>query len=183
MTDTTDLAEVPDYIVSVFYAWLWFVGETRGSLPLGESEDVAQLWVDDRLVFRAQGAMRPSTTLTGENPSSAPEARAALLGGKMVQDVRLALRRDDREYTVTLRGPRMEIQQAKLPGMLKGGDDAEMLYERMFLYEELQWLVSRLFLTFAEAWAADRAGLVDTLRQHFAAPAEPRIEFQDGEPA
>jgi hypothetical protein len=150
MTDETGAEGIPPHVASEFYLWLWYTSDTSGgTLPLGDEGEV-QFWVDDRLAFRAAGEDKVSAVLTGENPGSSLEARAAVRGGKVLRDVRLAVRREGREYTVTLRGPGVEITAARVPGLLKGGDEAELLYERMFLYEELHWLVAQLFRRFAE---------------------------------
>ena len=122
-------------------------------------------WVDDRLSFRSAGEDKVNAVLTGDNPSTTPEARAALAGGKVLRDVRLALRRDDREYAVTLRGSGIQIAGAKLPALVKTGDPAEIIYERMFLYEELNWMVGAMFRRFAEERTSPEwSGFADRMR-------------------
>lgn len=155
-----DAGGMPPHVAGEFYLWLWFRSDTGpGVLEVPDASPV-QYWVDDRISFRIPGEDKVSAVLTGDNPGTTLEARAALRGGKVLRDVRLALRREEREYSVTLRGPGLEIAAAKLPGLLKGGDDAEVLYERMFLYEELHWMIGSLFRQFAEertspAWRED----------------------------
>ena len=118
-----------------------------GSFPLPE-EGRFDVWVDDRLSFRTAEDDKPRAVLTGENPSASLEARAALAGGKLVRDLRLGLRREDREYHVVLRGGTLDLQAARLPGLFKGNEE-EALFDRMFLLEELRWLVRLLFQRFA----------------------------------
>ena len=43
------------------------------------------------------------------------EARAALAGGKVLHEVRIGMRREDREFFVTLKGPAMHLTGLKLP--------------------------------------------------------------------
>lgn len=149
--------EISPHVASEFYVWLWYRSEAgRGKVELGPDEGAVEFWVDDRIAFRAVGEERASVMLTGERPSTTPEARAALAGGKVLKEIRLALRREDREYTVTLRGPRVAIAAAKLATQVKTGDVAEVLYDRMFTYEELHFVVAALFRRFAaERTAAD----------------------------
>lgn len=150
MSDQLDSAGMPPHVAGEFYLWLWFRSDSGpGLLEAGDAAPV-QFWVDDRISFRSPGEDKVSAIMTGENPGTTPEARAALLGGKVLRDVRLALRREEREYFVTLRGPSVEVAAAKIPGLVKGGDEAEILYERMFLYEELHWMIGALFRRFAE---------------------------------
>jgi hypothetical protein len=157
VTDAETVAEaapVLPHLTPEFLTWLWFATERdmgSFSLPEGGRFDA---WVDDRLSFRTAEDDRPRAVLTGENPSGSLEARAALAGGKLVRDLRLGLRREDREYYLVLKGGTLDFQGAKLPGMFKGTED-EALFDRMFLLEELRWLVKVLFQLFA----AERSGL------------------------
>ena len=144
--------QVPGHIASDFYLWLWYRSESGGGhleLAEGEGEGAIDFWVQERLAFRVQGEQKVSAVITGEHPSGSPEARAALAGGKVIRDLRLALKREDREYQVTLKGPSVEISAAKLPGLVKAGEVSEILYERMFLYEELTWMIAALFRRFS----------------------------------
>lgn len=146
------------HVASEFYGWLWWASErneARFDLPdIGRIE----LWVDERLAFRSPDPNeKVSAVMTGMNPSAFLESRAALAGGKVLQDLRVAIRRDDREFSVTLKGPAMEFQGMKLPQAVSGD---EAIYDRMFLYEELAFLVAGLFGQFAvertsPGWHAD----------------------------
>ncbi len=155
-----DLQATPlaPHLASDFLLWLWWTAEeARGPIDLGDGP--MDLWVDTRLSFRSPGEDRPAVVLTGENPSVGPEARAALAGGKVLRDLALGLRRDDREYAFLLRAPRLDLSAVRLPQEVTGGDEAT-LYDRMFLYEELHRVLAGLFLRFAAlraspAWEAE----------------------------
>lgn len=157
---------LPGHIASDYYLWLWYRSETGGGhLDLGDGVEV-DFWVQERLSFRVVGEQKVSAVMTGEHPSGSPEAKAALAGGKVIRDVRLALRREDREYQVTLKGPAVEVSAAKLPGLVKTGDVAEILYERMFLYEELSYMLRGLFRHFSALRVSDQweKGVLPSLR-------------------
>lgn len=152
-------AALPGHIASDFYLWLWYRSETgqgrvAPEMPADSQEDpqLIEFWVQDRIAFRVVGENKVSAVVTGDHPSGAPEARAALAGGKVLRDLRLAFRREDREYSVLLKGAGVEVGAAKIPGLVKTGDPAEILYERMFLYEELHWVIQALF----RAYSAER---------------------------
>ncbi|MFN7142881.1 MAG: hypothetical protein ACK4YP_03830 [Myxococcota bacterium] len=167
MSDTEEMDGAPPHVASEFFLWLWYRSETgQGHVDMGDNGSV-DFWVDDRISFRAVGEEKVSAVMTGENPSLTPEAHAALAGGKVIRDVRLALRREDREYAVTLKAPKIEIAGAKLPGLVKSGDEGEVLYERMFLYEELHFVLAGLFRSFAEARCGEewRERLLPDLRR------------------
>jgi hypothetical protein len=131
-----------------FLTWLWFTTEKEmGSIDLGAPHGRVDFWVDERLAFRNQADDKPIAVMTGENPSTSLEARAALAGGKVLRDLRIGLRVEEREYTVTLRGPLLDFASAKVPPDEAGGDEA--IYDRMYFYEELHGLVRGLFTTFS----------------------------------
>lgn len=130
-----------------FYVWLWWASEERGgTFELGGDVGRVELWVDDRLAFRNPHDTKVTAVMTGEEPARTLEARAALAGGKVLQELRLHLKRDDRDFTFTLKGPAMDLAQCKLPQAVSGGDEA--IHDRMFLYEELCTVVGALFREF-----------------------------------
>ena len=157
---------VVPHLAAEFYTWIWWTSETKDGLFSfsGEVGDV-ELWVDERLAFRNPEEARVSAVMTGENPSTALESRAALLGGKVLQELRIGFRRDDREYFVTLKGPSIEIAQAKTPS-LEGEQDDAQIFDRMFVYEELNLVLGALFNQFATIRASDdwNAQVIPALR-------------------
>ena len=141
MSDAEGLPIVP-HIASEFYTWLWWASERQGSsFDLGAPYGTVDLWVDERLAFRNVDDTRISAVMTGENPAAALEARAALAGGKVLQDIRIGVRREDREYFVTLKGPAMHFTGLKLPQVVKDGGE-EVVYERIHLYDELCFVLT-----------------------------------------
>ena len=76
---STDALPIPTHLASEFYAWVWWSSEQRGGhFDLGENLGPVDLWVDDRIAFRNPDAQKVAAVLTGENPSTTLEARAAL---------------------------------------------------------------------------------------------------------
>lgn len=152
----TDGLPTPPHLAGEFYVWLWWASEQReATFALGGDHGNVEVWVDERLAFRNPNDTKISAVMTGENPSATLESRAALLGGKVLQDVRLRIRRDDKEYSVTLKGPEMHLQRVKLPQVVDGGEEGAV-YDRMFLYEQLCFIVSALFGEFARERMSDR---------------------------
>jgi hypothetical protein len=110
---------VPAHLGGEFYLWLWFVSERDSAeFELDKPIGAVQVWVDDRLAFRRPEDTKATAVMTGENPAASLEARAALAGGKVLQELRLGVRRDDREFTATLKGPGVMIGQLKVPQVL-----------------------------------------------------------------
>ena len=125
MSDTKVPEGLPivPHLSGEFFAWLWWTSEQRGSsFDLGPPVGAVDVWVDERLAFRNAEETKVSAVMTGDNPSASLEARAALAGGKILQEIRLGLRREDREYFVTLKGPAMDLAGAQAAGqMVKEG--------------------------------------------------------------
>jgi hypothetical protein len=141
------------HLAAEFLLWLWWSAAHSGCrADLGEELGSVDFWVDDRLAFRTPDEGRAAAVITGENPAESPEARAAIAGGKVLRELRLCIRREEREFAVTLKAPNLDLAQVSLPQVVTG-DGEEALYDRMFLYEELHSLVAAFFQGFAIARA------------------------------
>lgn len=150
MSETAEGSPIIPHLAGEFYTWLWWSSECLGSsFDLGSPWGHVDLWVDERLCFRNSDDTRVSAVMTGENPAATLEARAALAGGKILQEIRLGLRREDREYFFTLRGPAMHMTALKLPQVVKEGGE-EVFFERIHLYDELCFLLSGLLTRFGK---------------------------------
>jgi hypothetical protein len=144
----------PAHIASEFGLFVWWrAAEGRGKISLGEHGD-AEFWPDGRIDFRLPGEEKTFASVGGENPAQSAVALAALAEGAVVKAFGLTVRREDREYTLRLSGPLLHWSGVKLPALVKGGDEGEGLYEAAFLYEELHFILSHLFATFAKQRAA-----------------------------
>lgn len=150
----------PSYLASEFYAWLWYTSEQNsGHFGLPDPVGPVDVWVDERIAFRNPEEQKVAAVMTGENPSATLEARAALAGGKVLQDLRIGIRRDDREFVCTLKGPAMHLQGLKLPQVVSDGGE-EVLLDRMHLYEEFCLVLAGLFREYSalrrsDGWSSD----------------------------
>jgi len=146
----SDSAAVMPHLTAEFFVWLWFAADREGgTFDLGPELGVVDMWIEERLSFRAVDEDKARAVLTGEDASKSAEARAALSSGKVVRDLQIHLRREEREYTVTLRGPHLDLGGLKLPAHSPEGED-ELLYERMFLYEDAWSVIRGLYRVFAQ---------------------------------
>ncbi len=149
-----DERAVLGHLPADFLTWIWFTTEKSGGSLILEEVGGIDCYVDDRIAFRAMEDDKSRAVLTGENAANTLEARAALAGGRVVKEIRLMIKREDREYSVSLRGELLEISGAKLPGMVKGAVE-EVLYDRMYLYEELHGIVTALLTRYATERVAE----------------------------
>jgi hypothetical protein len=155
MAEESEGLPVLPHLAGEFYAWLWWSSETNGAhFELGEPVGAVELWVDERLAFRNPDDTKVTAVMTGDNPAATLEAKAALAGGKVLQELRLGMRRDDREFLFTLKGPAMHLQALKLPQVVDEGGE-EVIFERMHLYEEVVFVLKGLFTAFGELRTSD----------------------------
>jgi len=171
----------PPHLAAEFLLWFWWRSERDGTVfdlahPVGRIE----AWVEDRLSFRTPGADKATAVLTGDNPSATLEARAALAGGKVLHDLRVHLKRDDREYAVQLGGTSLDVRGLKLPKMPSENPE-EALLDRLDRYGEFHLVLSGLFRAFAEERTGGtwRAEVVPALR----AWARPEVPGETLSPA
>lgn len=143
--------------LSGFFAWLWGLlqsGEDMVGLPDGTQ---ALFSLVDEVRFASTQADHDEVVVRIEDPTGSDEARAAAHANRCPTSVRLFLRREDREYTMSLSGPSLAISGLKVQQAVKGGETAEVLYDRMYLYEEAVWMVQALVDQYVEA-ALDAEG-------------------------
>lgn len=167
MDQQDEVTPVLPHLAPEFYTWLWWRSDqSGGAFEVGSGDDGQavgriELWVDDRLAFRIPGDKKVSAVLTGDNPAESLEAKAALFGGKVLHELRLRIKREDREFAVTLKGPEMHLTRVSLPQQLQDSEE-EAIYDRLFLYDELVFIVEGLFRDFTNArlsptWADETA--------------------------
>jgi hypothetical protein len=150
MSEVAEGLPIVPHVAGEFYAWVWWASERNGSnFDLGPPVGQVDVWVDQRLAFRNADDSKVAAVMTGENPAAALEARAALAGGKVLHEIRLGIRREDREFFVTLKGPAMHLTGLKLPQVVTEGGE-EVVFERVHLYDELVFVLGALLKRFAE---------------------------------
>ena len=126
---------------------------------MDESVGELAIWVDERLGFRSPGETKLTTIVSGERASEALEAKAALYGGKVLQQLRLHIQRMDREFGVLLNGPDLTLTQLKLPQVAQESHE-EAIYDRVFLYSEICFILKALWVDFSKVrgstdWSLD----------------------------
>jgi len=137
-----------------FLTWLyWMTDKQGGKFALEKSGEVL-VWVDDKMFFKDATEKPASTALSGGDPARAPEARAALAGGKRLSKVKLGLKRGEREWSFTLDGETLDLAAMKLPALLTDQED-EKLFERLALLEEAAFVVDELFGLYAKTRLSD----------------------------
>lgn len=138
---------IPPHFASEFYLWLWWASEVNEGV-FHTPEGPIQLWSQDRLAFRRPDESRVSAVMSGSNPAAALESRAALRGGKNIAELHIGIRRDDREFHLSLKGLAVDYSNLKLPSILAETPE-EAVIDRMFAVEEVHGIVASLIREFA----------------------------------
>jgi hypothetical protein len=136
-----------EYLAGEFLTWLlWRTEVQEGAWPGADGRKGGgfELWPDDRLRLEAPIEGVTKNLLSGGTPSNSPEARSALAAGKLVQEARWKLIREDREWLFTLKAPDLDLRSVRLPELLTREDD-ERLRERVALMEQLERAVEDLY--------------------------------------
>lgn len=139
-----------------FLTWLSFRLDSQGGhFALAKSGDV-DVWIDDRVLLTERGVENAAeTSVKGGDPARAPETQAALAGGKMFARARVGVRKQDKEWSLTLDN-QLVTRGLKLPALMTDEAD-EKLFERVALLEELNLVFDELFeefcdVRFGELW-------------------------------
>lgn len=164
-------------MASEFLCWLWWLTERDGGrVSLDETRGheclVLEAWVDDKLRFCVAGDSKVVAAFMGESTGSTPPARETLSIGRSVADLSLFLRREDRQYVVTIDAEHLHRRGLKLPAHAADGLEA-LVFERMFLVEEVDYLLDRLFCQYALVRTSSRwLTVVAAIREWAAAPVD-----------
>jgi len=134
----------PPHLSTEFFLWLWWHGSEKNQFNdpvLGPFE----IWMEDKIVLEG-GA---KNAISGDSAAKDSSAFEALSSGKRISAMRIAIRRDDRDFILSVKEGLL-LDQVKLP-TVEGGDDDGGFYEAVFLIEEVRVLWNALFGFFATA--------------------------------
>ena len=128
-----------------FLTWLWFHTESVGErFQLPSLEAPFDVWFDDRLVVGSTTVNAQENHFRGGHPPTSLEARSALRLGKLATEARLRFVQGSREWSTVIKGSDLSYSGVKIPTTLSKDDD-ERFYERMYLLEELETMITGLF--------------------------------------
>ena len=134
-----------------FLTWLWFRLETDGGdfeLAGGRSASVS---LDDFLAFAPGDDDETEQTLRKGLPSRSAEARAALRHGRRVRRMKLIVALGDREWSLTIEGPTLDLHGVRLPPDPEdAGSREELAAERAAAFFEIRGVVAALYRRFLD---------------------------------
>lgn len=146
-----ELVESRRFLGREFLAWLWFRSEILGNELRIDDFGAAELWLEKSIVLESTTeAGKEKSTLTGVAPSGTPEAKRALQQAKLPTRAKIAVRRGEQDFALTLDADTLGLSGVKIPALLTGeGDDP--FHERMQLVEEIEGAIEALYKQFLAA--------------------------------
>ncbi len=173
MRSRADLIVEKAFLGGEFLTWLWCASDRSDGRFKVQGEPV-EVHFEDFLVLESLLADSQENTFKGGEPSRSAEARLALELGKKVSKAKLQVRKEDREWTFTIKADTLDVSSIKLPAVLSKLED-EQFYERLYLLEELDGIIDGLFIGFlkkrlSNAWEDEIA----TIKAWIAAGDEAR---------
>jgi hypothetical protein len=159
--DLAERVERSRFIGQELLVWLWFKTELFEGNAITEGDHSIEAWLDTQLVLESASDKRERTTLRGMAPSASPEAKLALLRGKLPVSARVCMTYDGRDYAFVFDARDFALTGIALPEVLTEDED-DRFPERMALIEGLyaQWYelyAEFLALRTARAWETDMA--------------------------
>ncbi len=159
------------YLGKEFLTWLWYQSDkNEGLVRLGSGGPAIQVWFSDRIVLSGASEEAERITIKAVEPSTNREARTALQRGKQVEQARITIVREQREWTLTISGEELALASIKIPALLtKEADD--QFSERLHLLDVLDEMVVTMFGAFMElrtdesVWPAERDGMSEWIKQ------------------
>ena len=142
-----DVTPTPPHLSHAFLVWIWKIS-TQSGTGFSTSSGLISVWVDGRMGFRKPAGDKVTALLTSENCHASPEAFASLRAGDVLHELRISLKRDDREYGVTFVGTMLQRKGVFTPADW-AGSPLEALYDSMLTIEELESVLRDLYRTFS----------------------------------
>jgi hypothetical protein len=151
-----DHVPMPPHLASDFMLWLWRQSTVDdGRIALDDDGTKAQVWLEDRMVFRSTGSTK-KIIVFAETHDELPEAKAAIRSDKTLAEVRVGLQvEEDLIFAFTLKGDMLSLHGLKMPSVVVDGADYQdgieaVIEERMGLLEVLETHLAKMFRVFAE---------------------------------
>lgn len=142
--DLFDIIEQTRFLGREFLVWLWW----RSELLDGEADlpehGACEVWIDDQITLEAQGEQVERSALRGASPALSPEAKEALRQGKVPIKARISIAKDERDFGFVLNTDSFALSSVKMPTLLQD-EPEERFYERMYLLEELDSMISAVY--------------------------------------
>lgn len=151
-----------DFLGNEFLLWLWWVLDTQSDTITLPDQSQATCMIHKTLTLECPDGETGKETISSEAPAKLPEAKRALLAGKLPRKAGLIVVRHDEQYDLTLQAETLSVGSASLP-KYEGDPGRPELEDRVDRLRHLSDTIDLLF----DAFCRRRLGSqwVDELRQ------------------
>lgn len=132
-----------------FLLWLWFSSEQNGGLFQLPKAGEIEFLLEDRLVMEPVFGDGHRHLVTGMDATLSIEAAVALQINKVPSEIKVKIVQHARAWTFALRGDDLQLRSLKIPEVLTKHED-EKVFERVYLLEEIEAILSELFSMFLD---------------------------------
>jgi len=147
VTDLVERIETTRFLGPEFLVWLWFKSEVFEGEWQRPDDSQIELWLDSQMVLQSNSDKNERTVLRGLAPSATPEAKLALVRGKVPLRARVCITHENQEFSLVFDAPSFSMGSLKVPALLVEAED-ETFYERMRLIEHVEDLWNELYTEF-----------------------------------
>jgi hypothetical protein len=142
--DLARLIEKQRFLGRELLVFLWFESEMFGGRVGAPGHGLCELFLEDQITLTQA---REQSRLKSAAPGCAPETHEALRQGKLPTVARVRVVRGALEYRFLIHADNLAISAVKIPAVSKDESD-EPFYERMYLIEDLEALLSSFYARF-----------------------------------
>ena len=164
MKETDVRNEIYPHLAPEYYTWLLYQSEVEEKYFDVPGIGPVQVLLEDRLTFMGGGEEKSRTVVTGVDAPASAETKAALISGKVINDVKLLLRLPGNTYMLTLKGDLCDISSLKQvtedasdqTEIVEEGDTLDAFFLlRMQEYEDIVTILQTLFRAFVKERSSD----------------------------
>lgn len=130
--------------------WLWYQAEAQHAMLKIRQDDQVTVMLDKTLRLKCDFGLTGVTTIAADNPTSLPEAHAALRIGKQPTRVGLVVGTGVGEFRLTLDGPRLAVSGLVLPDPDAPRSPREVLEQRFEQIVDTATIVDALYELFLD---------------------------------
>lgn len=158
-----------DFLGNEFLLWLWWILDSQSdTIKLGDNSAVTCM-IHKTLMLECPDGETGKETISSEAPATLPEAKRAILAGKLPRKAGLIVVRHDEQYELTLQAETLAVGSASLP-KYEGDPGRAELEDRVDRLRHLTETLDLLFDTFCQRrlsskWQEDLQQIRDWLKE------------------
>ncbi len=142
--DIYETIEQTRFLGREFMVWLWWRSELLdGAIELPEN-GICEVWLDEQITLEAPGDEGERSMLRGASLTQSAEAKEALRQGKVPTKAKITISKEERDFACVFDAESFSLSSVAIPTLLQD-EPEERFYEKMYLLEELDSMISEIY--------------------------------------